>query len=341
LIDEEVYKLCHSMPKAELHVHLEGSTRFETVFDLAEKNKVQLPFTSIFLLRRACSFESFRDFSKIYDIIVSSIRHPEDLGRLVSEFAERMVADNIVYSEVTWTPQLHVTDEYPFEVWLEAVNAARRVVEKRYSVVLRWILDILRDRPSSRMDVVDWMGAKSTGESGIVGLGLGGTEEEYPPNLFIDVFHLARSKGINIVPHAGEHKGCLSGPSSIWSAINELDADRIGHGNRAIEDPELVKVLVKRKIPLELCPTSNIELGLYKNMKAHPLHDLFVAGCIVTINTDDPEIFGTTLTDEYVHVIVRLGCSIDDVCQMNDNAFEFAFDKEAALLAKKNAISAR
>jgi aminodeoxyfutalosine deaminase len=327
-----------AMPKAELHVHLEGSIRVETAVELADANASMPPALQSWMLGRRRSFNGFDEFADLYLAIVSTVTAPEDLARAAYEFGERMHGDGTVYAEVTWTPQLHVCKEHPFEAWLEALNDGRRRAEQEFGVTVRWVIDICRDRHHGQADVVSWATSREAIDGGVVALGLGGTETHFPPHLFTQSFRAAREAGLKSVPHAGEHKGKYAGASSVWGAIEELKADRIGHGNRAIEDPLLMQYMCTERTPLELCPSSNIKFGLYENLCEHPLRKLIDAGCFVTINTDDPEIFDTSLTDELYQIATVLKLSRQELATIIENSFVAACDKDAAQQACQQAL---
>jgi aminodeoxyfutalosine deaminase len=332
-----VHTICR--PKAELHLHLEGSIRAERIGEFADAQGF-LASQSLSRLNPHTSFANFAEFGDLYGDIIRTFSGPESFTTLVCDLGERLNADNVCYAEVTWTPQLHVSEAHPFEDWLSAANLGRRQVEEEYGIQLRWILDICRERHlhapqmASSLSVAKWAASAATPEKGVVGLGLGGDEAGHPPHWFSEAFDLARQAGLGLVPHAGEHRGDNTGPAAIREALQSLCPTRIGHGNRAVEDKDLVAELRQRQVALELCPTSNIRFGTYQDLSCHPLKELLHAGCMVTVNTDDPGIFFTSLTDELVNAALALNLSEDDVTTLIDNAFKAAFDKSAAEKAR-------
>ncbi len=288
------------MPKVELHVHLEGSIQPETLLLLAERNHVQLPATSVGGLRNWYSFTDFSHFIEIYIKISSCICTPEDIEFIAREFLRGQAAQHIRYSEVTFTPYTHysLNKKIPFEEQLAALTRARDWATKELGIGVGWVLDISRNvRPLEHgLTVADW--AISGMKNGVVALGLGGPEVGHAPEIFQAAFDRAHKNGLASVPHAGE----TMGTESIWGALNSLHAQRLGHGVRCLEDPVLVEYLRKNQIPLEVCPTSNLCLGVAPSLAQHPLPKLLAAGLYVTINSDDPPMFNTTLTDEYLKV---------------------------------------
>jgi adenosine deaminase len=288
------------MPKVELHVHLEGSIQPETLLALAHRNGVALPATTVEGLRQWYTFTDFAHFIEIYIAISSCICTPEDIELIAREFLRGQAEQNIVYSEVTFTPYTHFSRNrhIPFEEQLAALSRARQWAEDELSVGVGWVLDISRNvRPLEHcLMVADW--AISGMNDGVVALGLGGPEIGHPPELFEAAFDRARAAGLASVPHAGE----TVGPESILGALRSLKAQRIGHGVRCLEDAALVAELRERQIPLEVCPTSNVCLSVSPSIAEHPLPRLLDAGLYVTINSDDPPMFNTTLTNEYLKI---------------------------------------
>jgi adenosine deaminase len=285
------------MPKVELHVHLEGSIRPETLLTLAARNGVALPAQSVAGLRQWYQFSDFAHFIDVYLTICACLRTPTDFELIAWEFLQFQAEQNIRYSEVTFTPYTHHA-HVPFEAQLAAISRARARAEAELGVTLRLVPDIARNvRPFEHsLQVADWAIAHQ--RDGIVALGLGGPEVGYPPELFRAAFGRAHAAGLPAVPHAGETEG----PVSIRGAIEALRAVRIGHGVRCLEDPGLVTLLRARQIPLEVCPSSNVCLGVAADLRSHPLPRLMEAGLYVTINSDDPPMFDTTLTDEYLRI---------------------------------------
>jgi adenosine deaminase len=286
------------MPKVELHIHLEGSIRPETLLELARRNRVQLPASTIEGLHKWYHFRNFDHFVEIYGIMSSSIQSTEDIEFVAREFLSGQAAQGIRYSEVTYTPFTHYRSKgLAFRDQLAALNRARAWAEAELGVSMRLVLDFARKASVEQARIVaDW--AIAAMGDGVVALGLGGAEAGYSASKFNAVFERARAAGLARTPHAGE----TVGPESIWSALRELDATRIGHGVRCLEDPALVEHLRARQIPLEVCPSSNVCLGVAPSMYAHPLPQLLDAELYVTINSDDPPMFTTTLTDEYLAV---------------------------------------
>lgn len=306
------------IPKVELHVHLEGSIQPETLLALAHRNGVALPATTVEGLRQWYTFTDFAHFIEIYIAISSCICTPEDIELIAREFLRGQAEQNIVYSEVTFTPYTHfsLNRHIPFEEQLAALSRARAWAATELGVSAGWVLDISRNvRPLEHgLTVADW--AISGMRDGVVALGLGGPEIGHPPELFEAAFNRTRAAGLASVPHAGETVGA----ESMWGALRSLKAQRIGHGVRCLEDAALVAELRERQIPLEVCPTSNVCLGIAPSIAEHPLPRLLDAGLYVTINSDDPPMFNTTLTDEYLKVAEAFSFDVETIEQLVINA---------------------
>lgn len=284
------------MPKVELHVHLEGSVRPETLLKLAGRHGRDLPAADVPGLREWYRFRSFDHFIEIYMAISSCLRTAEDIELIAREFLQGQAGQNILYSEVTFTPYSQfVNCGLGFHEQIDAVNRARAWAENELGVRMNLIIDIPRlIEPGEGLLVAEWV--KERYGDGIAALGLGGPEVGHPVEKFKAAFDLANQAGIPCVLHAGE----TAGPESIWSALKLANSRRIGHGVRAVEDPALMEYLRDNQIPLEVCPTSNLRLGVYSDLERHSLPQLLDAGLYVTLNSDDPPMFNTTLTDEFL-----------------------------------------
>lgn len=284
-----------TMPKVELHVHLEGSIEPATLLHLAQHNNVPLPAKTLEELREWYQFRDFPHFAEIYGTLSRCLRTPDDLEFITRAFLTGQAAQNIRYSEVTYTALTQYRNYgIPYAEQLAALNRARRWAEQTLGVTMGLIIDIPRQVDSDGgMLTAEWV-IDSLGD-GVVALGLGGIEAGHPPAKHGAAFARARDAGVPLVLHAGE----TAGPPSIWDALRQ-GSQRIGHGVRCLEDDALVEELRQRQIPLEVCPTSNVCLGVVPSFAEHPLPQLLDAGLNITLNSDDPPMFNTTLTDEYL-----------------------------------------
>ena len=311
-------------PKAELHLHFQGSIRAETLLELARRHRVNLPAHDVNGLKKWFRFRDFAHFVEVYALLRACLVEPADYELVTCELGAGLAAQNVNYAEVTFTPGPEVYNG-PRETFFDGLTRGRQRVREEFDVELRWIFDIPRRTVTLHPDVplADFITSVAIDgrNDGVVALGLAGTELGYPPEPFEPWFDRARAAGLHSAPHAGE----TAGPESIWGALRALGAERLGHGVRAVEDPELVEYLVEHRIPLEVCPTSNIQLGVYPSLSEHPLARLHRAGAVVTVNTDTPAIFGITLGGELALLNSAFGLSSEDVQRIVLNAFESSF----------------
>lgn len=312
-------------PKAELHVHLEGSIQPATLLRLAARNRVPLPAETEAGLREWFTYRDFGHFIEIYLAVTRCLRTAEDYQLIAYEFGFEMQRQNVRYAEVTFSPGTHRTLGIPHEVFFGGLTQGRKDARADFGVEIAWVFDLVRnvplDAPGRALadEVVDVAIAGMA--DGVVALGLGGAEAGHPPEPFALWFARARAGGLHSAPHAGE----MAGPESVWGAIRALGAERIGHGVRAIEDAALVAYLAERAIPLELCPTSNVRLGVVPSVAAHPLPRLYAAGVPVTVNSDDPPLFNTTLDDEVALLAEPFGLEVTAIDEILLNGVRHSF----------------
>lgn len=310
-----------AMPKVELHVHLQGATQPETWLELARRNNVNLPARTLDEMRDWFRFTDFRHFIDTYIQVNQALVTPDDLELMAREFLKNQASQNIVYSEVTYTPSIRtITGEVPpFEQQLAALNRARAWAEDQFGVSMGVVIDIPREiTPEQAEHYADW--AISGYGRGVVAFGIGGYEPGNPPEKYAAQFARVYAAGVPCVPHAGE----TAGPDSMWSAIWVCNAVRIGHGVRCLEDPALVDYLRDKQIPLEVSPTSNVCLKVFPTLADHALPRLLDEGLYVTINSDDPPMFNTTLTDEYLRIAETFGFDVDVIEKLMLNAVRAA-----------------
>ena len=281
------------LPKAELHVHHVGSASPRIVSELAERHPGTVP-SDPDELARFFRFDDFAHFVTIYLSVVDLIKTADDVRTLTYQVAADMAGQQIRYAELTVTPYISITDELPIPAFLEAIEDARAGAARDHGVELRWIFDIPANFGIPAADVTA-SAALDHDVPGLVGFGIGGAERGFPRSMFKEHFDRARAAGLHSVPHAGE----TTGPETIWDAVRNLGAERIEHGISAVDDRILLAHLAAEKITLDVCPTSNVALKVVRDLDHHPLRELVAAGVPVTINTDDPPMFGTDLNTEY------------------------------------------
>jgi aminodeoxyfutalosine deaminase len=282
------------LPKAELHVHHVGSASPRIVSELATRHPGVVP-SDPEALAKFFAFRDFAHFIEVYLAVVDLIRTPEDVRLLTYEIAREMAeAQQVRYAELTCTPHTSVLAGIPIEAFTEAIEDARVGAERDLGIVLRWIYDIPGELGVPGADATLGYALDHAPEA-LIGFGLGGPEIGVPRPQFERHFTAARAAGLHCVPHAGE----TTGPQTVWDALRYLGAERIGHGTSSAQDPELLAHLAEHRIPLEVCPSSNIATRAVATLEEHPLRTFVDAGVVVTINSDDPPMFGTTLNREY------------------------------------------
>lgn len=299
--------LISAMPKAELHIHLEGSVRLGTLLRLAERHK------DLDLLRGLdpqtgqdwLVYKDFAQFGRAFNTIQSLLRSADDFALVVYEMGADMAAQNIIYREIMVAPytHTHMQDKgLTIEEILSGLEAGRRMAYEDFGVQMRWVFGFARGLCVTTEGKYDLAAAEQTlayatggKKRGVIGLTVGGDERSCPPHIFAPLFAAAKQEGLLSLPHAGE----TAGATSVWTAVELLKADRIGHGVRSIEDASLVSALRERQIPLDVNPTSNLCLHVYNAIEEHPFAALDAAGLLLTINSDDPALFNTTLNQEY------------------------------------------
>ncbi|GAB4058615.1 adenosine deaminase [Catellatospora paridis] len=289
------------LPKAELHVHHVGSASPRIVAELAARHEGRSPVPADpALLAEYFTFTDFAHFIEVYLSVVDLIRDAEDVRTLTYGVAQDLAAQQVRYAELTVTPYSSVNRGIPAEAFCEAIEDARREAEKELGLVLRWVFDIPGEAGLASAEQTLRI-ALDQRPDGLISFGLGGPEIGVPRPQFKPYFDQARAAGLHSVPHAGE----TTGAQTVWDAIRELGAERIGHGIFAAQDPQLLAYLAEHAIPLEVCPTSNLRTRAVADLAEHPLAAIVAAGVPVSINSDDPPMFGTTLNNEY-EVAARL-----------------------------------
>jgi len=288
-MDPAFESFVRALPKAELHLHLEGSMHPEFAVELAHAYGVALP---------AFRFQSFDAFIRLYVTLSSCLQHPDDIRNLVVDLGRRLDQQNVRYAEVTFTPMTHVARGFAPDRLMRGLAEGRDEVHTRFGVLLRWVFDVVRSFPDQAEPTLAFAVAmREHDPESVVGLGVGGPEAgTFDMSTIARTFAKGRALGFHSVPHAGE----WAGPQSVWTAVRELGADRIGHGIRSLEDPALIEHLRVHGIALEVCPTSNVVLGAVPNLAAHPIVQLLEVGVPIVLGSDDPGLFGTDLVQEFV-----------------------------------------
>jgi adenosine deaminase len=318
----EIERRIQAMPKAEVHVHLEGATDAETVWRMAARNGVALPAPNLDAWRDFYRFRDFDHFLEVYAAACRAMRTPEDWSLMAESFLAGQVRQNVRYSEAFLSVS-HQAGKIPHGELLHALREGAATGQARHGVRVAFIADIARQLPESRWDVLEFaLAGKDHGV--VIGLGLGGREVGHSPEGFADVYAEAKRQGLRAVAHAGE----TAGADSVRGALDSLRAERIGHGVRCLEDPGLVERLRVERVPLEVCPTSNYRLGVVPPGQPHPIRRMVDAGLFCTLNSDDPPMFGTDLACEY-RLLAGQGFTWEELWRLNLATLEAAFLPEA------------
>ncbi|PMS37111.1 adenosine deaminase [Trinickia symbiotica] len=321
-------------PKAELHIHIEGSLEPELIFKLAKRNGVKLAYDSIEALRAAYAFTDLQSFLDIYYAGATVLLTEEDFYEMTAAYVERALADHVVHAEIFFDPQTHTERGVSIATAVAGIERALAVAERR-GLTSRLILCFLRHLSEedalttfeAALPVFDEYAHR------LVGVGLDSSERGHPPSKFERVFAKARARGLKTVAHAGEE----GPPSYVYEALDLLEVDRIDHGVRSIEDPALVARLAETRVPLTVCPLSNLKLRVFDDMKQHTLKTLLSHGVAVTINSDDPAYFGGYVNANYLSAAEALDLTDAEVHTILRNGFEASFvpaDERAASIAK-------
>jgi aminodeoxyfutalosine deaminase len=282
-----------SYPKIELHVHLEGTVRPRTLLEIARRNDYALPADTEEGLAELYEFRDFAHFIDVWVLTTNALRRTEDFRQVVLDYAAEAVSHGAVYVEAIFSPAERVRRGVGWDEIFSGYCDGAAEARERYGLELRLTPDIVRGFPMEDAEQTVRYSAKYR-ERGIVGVGLGGLEAEYPPEPYERVFALAREEGLASVPHAGE----VAGPPSVRGALEALGADRLRHGIRAAEDPGLLREIARRRIVLDVCPISNLRTRAVGSLEEHPLPQLVAAGVRCSISTDDPAMFGTDLSSD-------------------------------------------
>jgi adenosine deaminase len=320
------------LPKAELHMHIEGSLEPELMFALAKRNRVEIPFESVDAVRAAYSFSNLQDFLDIYYQGADVLRTEEDFRDLATAYFDRAAADSVVHSEIFFDPQTHTDRGIPFGTVMTGLLAGMDEARERHGLTSKLILCFLRHLDeeaafATLREAEPWLDR-------IEAVGLDSSELGHPPEKFARVFRAAGERGLKKVAHAGEE----GPPDYVWQALDLLDIDRLDHGNRSLEDPRLVERLAGEGMTLTVCPLSNHKLCVVDDLAAHPIDRMLAAGLKATINSDDPAYFGGYVNDNFRAVAGLLGR--DSLATLARNSFEGSFlgdAEKAANIAKLDA----
>ena len=307
------------IPKAELHVHIEGTLEPELALELAERNRLRLPYPDAAALRRKYRFRNLQSFLDVYYATMAVLQSEQDFADLASGYLERARSQGVRHAEIFFDPQAHTERGVPMAKVVDGLWSILGASERQYGISTKLIMCFLRDRsPTSAMEALE---SALPYKDRIVAVGLDSAEMGHPPSKFVEVFDRARHEGFGCVAHAGEE-----GPASyIWEALDLLKVARIDHGVRCLEDAMLVARLREEQMPLTVCPLSNVRLGVVERIEDHGLLEMIDAGLLVTINSDDPAYFGGYIDDNYQLLKRALGMDDARLRKLAENSFRAAF----------------
>lgn len=324
-----INEFIQGIPKAELHIHIEGSLEPELLFQLAKKNKIKLPYASIEDVHKAYQFQNLQSFLDIYYGGMKVLITEQDFYDLTWAYLQRAAKENIKHTEIFFDPQAHLDRGIAFETVVNGIHHALQEGEKQLHISSHLIMCFLRDLSvESAQSVLD---QAIPFKDKIIAIGLDSAEKNNPPVKFKDVFDKARANGFLTVAHAGEE-----GPAEyIWEALDILKVSRIDHGVRCLEDPDLVAHLIASKTPLTVCPLSNVKLQVFKSMRQHPLKKMLLEGLCVTVNSDDPAYFGGYVNENFIAANAALKLTKAEIVELVKNSFMASFleyEKKQALI---------
>lgn len=323
MVDESMRKALRALPKAELHLHIEGTLEPELALELAKRNSVTLPWFDVETLRAQYQFANLQSFLDLYYQLMAVLKTADDFRDLMLAYLQRAAADGVRHVEVFFDPQVHMNNGLDLETVMDGLLDGLRIGRERYGISGGLILCIVRDLPvESAQHVIDLAAPRARD---LIGVGLDSAEVGYPPSLFANVFDRARKLGLHCVAHAGEE-----GPAEyVTEALNDLHAERIDHGIHAADDPAVVERLAREQIALTCCPLSNRRLQVVQNVRDLPLRKLIDAGVIVTINSDDPAYFGGYIGANY-EALADIGFTYEELSDLAANSIRASFlDSEA------------
>jgi adenosine deaminase len=331
--DNNIINLILEMPKAEIHLHLEGAFTLNLLFKLIRKYGGGPEIDSIEDLRKKFVFKDFSHFIQTWLWKNKFFRKPDDFEESAYQTIKNLSVQNVIYAEVFFSPWDFISNGLKIEEIAEATISGIRKAESECSIKCNLIADIVRNY-GAETSILRLNQITPYLMKGITGIGLGGSEKEFPPALFKDVFLEAKRRGFRTTVHAGE----AAGAESVWSAISDLQAERIGHGVRAIEDPGLVNYLLEKQIPLEVCITSNLKTKVFRTLEQHPLDYMYKMGLNVSVNSDDPTMFGANITDEFLMLHEKLNYTFYNLVTLSKKAIGSSFLEKSEKIKYNNII---
>ena len=322
-MSEISHKWLNGLPKIELHLHIEGTLEPELLFRLAKRNSIQLPFNSVNEVKKAYQFSNLQDFLDIYYQGAEVLLHKQDFYDLTWAYLLMCSQQNVMHVEPFFDPQTHTVRGVPFETIVSGIAEALADGKAKLGITSRLIMCFLRHL--SEESAIETLKSSEQFTDVIYGVGLDSAEMGNPPEKFINVFSKAKDMGYKLVAHAGEE-----GPASyIWSSLDVLNVQRIDHGIRAIDDPDLMLRLIESQMPLTICPLSNVKLRVFDTMASHTILDMLDLGVCVTVNSDDPSYFGGYMTENFLALYDSLELSRDQAIRLINNSIDASFAEDS------------
>ncbi len=312
-------KFIKNLPKAELHLHIEGTLQPELMLQLAQRNNVSIPYTSVDEIYKQLQYTCLQDFLDLYYNGTSVLLHEQDFFDLTFAYLLKCKEENILHTEIMFDPQAHTQRGVPFECVINGISRACETAKAQWGMSSLLIMSYLRHL--SEEAAFETLTQSLPFKERIFAVGLDSSENGNPPSKFKNVFEASKKEGYRLTAHAGE-EGTFD---YIWEALNLLQVERIDHGNACLEDEKLLNYLIEHKIPLTLCPTSNVALKVIQHIHEHPVKTLLNKGVIATINSDDPAYFGGYLNENYWQAYNHLHLTKEEVTQLARNSFEYSF----------------
>jgi adenosine deaminase len=323
-------EIVQRIPKVELHLHLEGAIPLDALFNLIQLKGTEPSIKNVDDLRRKLIYIDFEHFINLWSWKNTFIRNENDFEEITYQVLNNLARQNVKYAEITYSPSDYRRKNFAAPAITEYVISGKEKAFRDFGILSALILDVVRDRGPARAmqelkELTPYLG------KGLIGITIGGREHLFPAEPFADVYKAAKQRGFRLTAHAGE----AAGADSIRAAIEKLGVERVGHGVRAYEDSKLVSLLKERRIPLELCVISNIRTGVCKSIETHPVKQYFQKGLMVTINSDDPTMFNTSISQEYSVLVQKLGFTLSDLKQLSMNGIRASFmpDKAKTVMA--------
>jgi len=314
-----IHNFIEGIPKAELHLHIEGTFEPDLMFEIARRNNISINYKSVDELKKAYNFNNLQEFLDIYYAGASVLIYEQDFYDLTWAYLTKVHEQNLVHTEIFFDPQTHTDRGISFDTVIQGIHSALEDAKEKLGISSQLIMCFLRHL--DEVAAFDTLEQALPYKEWIAGVGLDSSEMGHPPSKFENVFLKALDEGFITVAHAGEE-----GPAAyVWEAINLLKISRIDHGNRSLEDDQLIKHIVEKQIPLTVCPLSNLALKVVEDLKDHPMLQLMEAGLMVTINSDDPAYFGGYMNENYIQIAAALNLSKKQITDLAKNSFKASF----------------